>query len=226
MFQEFLSALSLEMLQFLKKHPDFFDQNQSAREDLLKNFKAPTVFKQYLSSVEGDAFTADLKLVFQVINGGDSSQMNLKKSSFFNAMVKFFVESFASKLDALGSNFYLLPYEERKKKAEQLIESDSHTAKAIKDLLVTNSYQELTEGFEQLSKSVGDASTIVVQSPRDMTSDLKKEMRDHFAKDHPLSFPSFQINRQLIGGLRVFIDGKSHDLSWFSQVQKLTSLKN
>lgn len=211
MFKDFLSALTLEILKSLKSDG---------------GFKGPKVFKDYLDSVKDEDLMSDLRLVFQVINGSDLASLSLKDSGFFKTTLQFFAENFASKLDALGSSFYLLSYEERKKKAEQLIDSDSHTAAALRDLFVTNSYQEITEALEQLSKAVSDGATIVVQTPRDIDAELKKEMREKFAQDYPLSFPVFQINRQLIGGFRVFINGKSHDLSWFSQVQKLTSLKS
>ncbi len=211
MFNDFLSALTLEILRSFKKEG---------------GFQGPKIYKDYLDSVSEEDLMSDLRLIFQVINGTDLAALNLKKSGFFKTTLRFFAENFASKLDALGSSFYLLPYEERKKQAEQLIESDSHTAAALRDLLVTNSYQEITEAIEMLSKSVADAGTIVVQTPREIEPELKKEMRAKFAADFPLSFPAFQINRQLIGGFRVFINGKSRDLSWFSQVQKLTSLKS
>lgn len=211
MFKDFLSALTLEILRSFKKDG---------------GFKGPKVFKDYLASTSEEDLMSDLRLVFQVINGTELSALDLKRSGLFKAALQFFARDFALQLDALGSSFYLLPYEERKKKAGQLIESDSHTSAALRDLLVTNSYQELTEAIEMLSKNVGEADTIVVQAPREIEASLKKEMREKFAADYPLSFPSFQINRQLIGGFRVFINGKSHDFSWFSQVQKLTSLKS
>ncbi len=211
MFKDFLSALTLEILRSFKKEG---------------GFAGPKVYKDYLDSVSEEDLMGDLRLILQVINGTDLGVLNLKDSGFFKTTLHFFAESFASKLDALGSSFYLLPYEERKKKAEQLIEGDSHTTAALRDLVVTNSYQEITEAIEMLSKNLADAGTIVVQAPREIAPELKKEMREKFAADFPLSFPSFQINRQLIGGFRVFINGKSHDLSWFSQVQKLTSLKS
>lgn len=211
MFKDFLSALTLEILKSFKKEG---------------GFTGPKVYKDYLDKVGEEDLLSDLSLVFQVINGTEISSLKLNESEFFKTTLRFFAENFASKLDALGSSFYLLSYEERKKKAEQLIDSDSHTAAALRDLLVTNSYQEITEALEQLSKAVADGATIVVQTPRDIDAELKKEMREKFAQDFPLSFPVFQINRQLIGGFRVFINGQSHDLSWFSQVQKLTSLKS
>ncbi|MFA4815477.1 MAG: hypothetical protein WC653_05315 [Candidatus Gracilibacteria bacterium] len=211
MFKDFLSALTLEILLSLKKGDEF---------------KGPPVFKDYLEKVSEEDLLGDLRLVFQVINGTDLNVLNLKNSGFFKTTLHFFAENFASKLDALGGNFYLLPYEERKQKAEQLINGDSHTAAALRDILATNSYQEITEAIENLSKSIIDAGTIVVQTPRDVSPELKKEMREKFAAEFPLTFPSFRVNRQLIGGFRAFVNGKSHDFSWFSQVQKLTSLKS
>lgn len=208
MFKDFLSALTLEILQSLRKKD---------------GFNGSKVFKDYLASTSEDDLMKDLRLVFRVINETEISALNLKESDLFKAIFRFFAEEFADQLDALGSSFYLLSYEERKEKARQLIEGDSHSSAALRELLLSNSYQELSEAIEILSKSVGDADTIVVQAPREIEPSLKKEMRKKFAIDFPLSFPSFQVNRQLIGGFRVFVNGKSHDFSWFSQVQKLSS---
>lgn len=209
MFKNFLSALVLEMLRSVDKS---------------REFKGPKLYKDYLDTVSEEDLLKDLRLALQVINGADLAQLDLKKSAFFKATLEFFLDHFVSRLDALGSHFYLLPYEERQKQVEALIGSDSHTASALRDILVNSSYQEITEALEELSKSVSDADTIVVQTPRDISLELKKEMRKKFAEDYPLSCPAFQINRQLIGGFRVFINGQSHDFSWFSQVQKLSSL--
>ena len=166
MFKDFLSALTLEILHSLKNNVEF---------------KGPKIYKDYLDHVSEEDLISDLRLIFQVINGTDLNTLNLKESGFFKTTFQFFAEHFASKLDALGGSFYLLPYEERKKKAEQLIESHSHTASALRDIIVTNSYQEIAEALEQLSKSISDADTIVVQAPRDIAPELKKEMRAEFS---------------------------------------------
>lgn len=224
MFNSFLSALIYEILDFLSKHPDFFDHDRNENEGPLQNFKAPIVFKRYLATVSGTHFLKDLRLILQVINGADLSTLSLKGSEFFKAMLQFFIENFAAKLDELDARFYLLPYEDRVKKAHDLLDSDSKVSNALRELIVTNSYQELAQTLEQLSKNVAEADTIMVQVPRDISRELKKEMRTVIANEHPTSFPVFQINRQLIGGFRIFINGESIDHSWFSQVQKLSSL--
>ena len=214
MFNSFLSALLYEILSFLAKHG----------KENLANLKVPAVFRKYLEEVSDAEFLRDLQLVLEVINGADMATLSLKTSPFFSALLEFFSDTFASKLDQMDMNFYLLPYEDRLKKAQELLNSESKTAHALRDLLVNNSYQELAEAFENLSKTVKDASTILIQIPRAIPRELKKEMREQLASEHPYSFPVFQINKQLIGGFRVFVDGKSIDHSWFSKVQKLSSL--
>ena len=63
-----------------------------------------------------------------------------------------------------------------------------------------------------------------MQSPREIDSELKSEIRENLNKDFESSFPVFQINKNLIGGLRVFVDGKSHDYSWFSRISSISNL--
>ncbi len=226
MFNSFLSALLYEILSFLVKHGDYFELAEKTREEKMGSFKAPSVFKKYLIEVSGAHFLKDLHLVLEVINGADMNGLSLKHSVFFHALLEFFSDSFTTKLDQLDARFYLLPYEDRVKKARELLDSESRVAGALRELLVGNSYQELAEAFEQLSKCVADAGTIMVQSPRDIPAELKKEMRKELSEKHPHSFPVFQINRQLIGGFRVFVNGKSTDLSWFSKVQKLLAFSH
>lgn len=209
MLKDFLSALLLEILRSLQTDDDF---------------KGPQVFKDYLKGVKEKDLLNDLRLILQMINATDFATLHLKDSALFKAILYFFSENFVPKLDELGCRFYLLPYEQRCEKAKGLISSNSYTAAALRDLMVHHSHQEITEILEQLAKSVADAPTIVVQTPRDISMELKKEMRKQCAERFPSSFPYFQINRQLIGGFRIFMDSRSYDHSWFARLQKLTSL--
>lgn len=67
---------------------------------------------------------------------------------------------------------------------------------------------------------------IVVQTPIRLEQDQKASIREELVEKHPHSVPSFSVNKNLIGGLRVFVDGKTHDHSWISQINKLTSITN
>ena len=105
-----------------------------------------------------------------------------------------------------------------------MIASDSVVAKALKNLIITNSYQELASEINELCKNIAEAPYVLVQSPREIDSELKSEIRENLNKDFESSFPVFQINKNLIGGLRVFVDGTSHDYSWFSRISSISNL--
>jgi len=225
MLQPFLSALLYEMLAFMGKHQDLFEKTGDERMELLKTLKVPESFRHYLSTLSEAHFVSDVKLVLQVLNGADVAQLPVKKNAFFTALVEFFTGPFAGKLDQLASNYYLQPYEVRGAQAKELILGESRTAIALHDLIVNSSYQEIAGTIEMLTKAVSEASFVLVQVPREIDTDLKKEMRAALLAEYPHSFPTFQINRGLLGGFRIFVNGRSLDHSWFSRIARLTSLK-
>lgn len=225
MINPFLSALLYELVHFLTKHKDFFELKKEAREESLKALKVPATFKSYLLEVSEEHLLKDLKVAMSFINGTPMAQLPLKGNTFFKALTEFFTVNFASKVDELPGRFYLLPYETRLVEIKKIIESDNRIADALREFLVTNSYQEVAELLNDLSQAVTGADTVLVQTPRDIDSELKKEIRKALLQKYPHSFPVFQVNRGLIGGFRVFVNGKATDLSWFSRIVKLTSLK-
>ncbi|MFA5793159.1 MAG: hypothetical protein WC897_04820 [Candidatus Gracilibacteria bacterium] len=225
MLNSFFTALLHELLGFASKHPDFFSEKTEEREEKLKNLKVPVPFKHYLQNVSEDHFVKDLHLTLDLLSGAQMVQLPLKGSLFFKAVLEFFTGTFASKLDELSNSYYLLPYEKRIEEAKRIIESDSLVARALRDLLVDNSYQEIASTLEQLSNLVVGGAMVLVQTPRDAGTLLKKEMRGTLSKEYPLSFPKFQVNRELIGGFRVFVNGTTKDFSWFARILKITTLK-
>lgn len=223
MFSGLFTALVVELVQFLSKHPDFFDRKADAKEEAVKTVKVPASFKHYLAHVSDEHFLKDLRLAMQVINGADIHQLGLHGNAFFKAVVEFLTTSFAAKLDELPERFYMLPYEERVKASEKIIESDNAVAASLRETVVVNSYQEIASSIEDIAKEVAGATTVLVQMPRDIPMALKKEMRTALQAEHPYSFPIFQINRGLIGGFRLFVNGTTKDYSWFNRIVKITS---
>ena len=65
---------------------------------------------------------------------------------------------------------------------------------------------------------------ILVQSPMKLESKMKEEIKESLVKKYPNSSPVFVVNKSLIGGLRIYVDGKTEDLSWVSKINILTSL--
>jgi len=72
--------------------------------------------------------------------------------------------------------------------------------------------------------AVEESPYILIQSPREIEPKLKKEIRAKIREEKSNHFPIFQINKKLIGGIRVFKDGETTDNSWLSRVLHFTSL--
>ncbi|QQR55599.1 hypothetical protein IPG41_03535 [Candidatus Peregrinibacteria bacterium] len=225
MINLFLTTLLYELVHFLTGHKDFFELGADAREEKMGHLKVPASFKHYLAKISGEHFIKDVKIVTSMLNGTPWAQLPLKGNAFFKALTEFFAATFATKVDELPGRFYLLSYDVRVLEIKKVIESDNRIADALREFLVTNSYQEVAGTLTELTQLVNGADTVLVQVPRDIDAELKKEIRKTLLEKHPHSFPTFQVNRGLIGGFRVFVNGVSTDHSWFSRISKLTSLK-
>ncbi|MBI4231747.1 hypothetical protein HY605_00825 [Candidatus Peregrinibacteria bacterium] len=154
----------------------------------------------------------------------DPKNTNLNNNEFFKRMLEFLSKDLARKIDYLDAEYYMMKKDKRAYFVEQLIKGDSVLAESLRDILVNYNYQQIAEAVYYLGTKTEKTPYIVVQSPREINAELKKEIRSNLTKVWPLSLPIFQINRRLIGGLRVFIDGKTTDNSWLSRVLRYTSL--
>ncbi|PIR55404.1 hypothetical protein COU74_01200 [Candidatus Peregrinibacteria bacterium CG10_big_fil_rev_8_21_14_0_10_36_19] len=218
----FLTALVQKLVTFLNENHNFFELKESEKSKKLESLSVPVQFKQYLEKADANSFMLDLKVVVQFIQ--DSKNAVLKENSFFKALLKFITEDLARKIDHLDGNFYLLPKQERVEIVDKLINADSQLAETLKEILTNFTYQQIANEIQELGKRIANTPYILVQSPREIDNELKKDIRMALSKENPLSFPTFQINRKLIGGIRVFQDGKVKDHSWISRVLRFTSL--
>lgn len=222
MFKDFLTALLHKITVFLIAHKDFFEHGEDSREKKLENLSVPAAFKTYLLKSAEKEFMNDIGIVLSYIENPKNTSIN--GNEFFKRFLEFLSTDLARKIDHLDSDYYLSSKEKRADFAEQLIKTDSLLAETLRTILINYNYQQLTEEIYGLGNRTEKAPYIVVQSPREIDTELKKEIRSHLTKVWPLTLPAFQINRRLIGGLRVFIDGKTTDNSWLSRVLHYTSL--
>ncbi len=222
MFKDFVAALAQKMVSFLSAHPGYFEQTKSEKEAMCEKLSVPTVFKQYLLEVSEHQMLKDFEAL--IIFTHQPKDKAIAKSHFFKALLEFLNTDLARKIDFLDSNYYLLQKPEREEVVENLIKGDSLLANSLKSILVNYTYQQISESINNLSQIISDSPYIVVQSPREVTPEMKKEIRKQINEKHPLSFPVFQINKKLIGGLRVFENGTTEDHSWLSRVLRFTSL--
>lgn len=222
MFKNFLTALLEKITTYLIKHPDFFKSEIAKRKENLDHLSIPVTFKKYLEEVKENDFLKDLSAILIFIHNPKNA--GVQNNSFFIALIEFFNTELARKIDNLDSEFYLLPKKKRKEFMEGLIPSDSNLAKSLRAILEDFTYQQLASEINNLGQKVKDSAYIVIQSPREIDPKLKREIRTRLTEENPLSFPSFQINKKLIGGLRIFNNGKTIDHSWLSRVLRFTSL--
>ena len=141
MFKEFLSAITEKITDFLIENPNFFQEDDRAAI-LEKKLKLPSSFTQYLTEVKEKEFLADLKLTLSYTK--NTKDLNIKKSKLFKALVHFLTGDLARKIDLLDNDYYLYQVSDRKKIVDKLINSESKLAQTIKNILLNQTYQQVS----------------------------------------------------------------------------------
>lgn len=222
MFNTFLTALIQKIVIHLDGHKDFFKLEEKERKENLAKLSIPTAFKTYLEESSEEKFMHDLKVIVTFIQS--PKETKILHNKFFESLGEFLVTDLARKIDLLNGDYYLSSGEERTEIVDKLINSDSDLAQALKEILINSTYQQIAAGIVEICSKIKKVPYILIQSPREVDAELKKEIRTKFQEEHDLSFPVFQINKKIIGGMRIFQDGETVDESWLSRVLRFTSL--
>jgi F0F1-type ATP synthase delta subunit len=210
-----------EISLFLIGNKTFFSKSEAEKEGALKDLKLPQPFKTYLQKSTEQEFLKELRILVSTIYQPTST--NVSENNLFKAVLEFFVQSFAMRLEiAHESNAFSRA--EKAEMIEKLVPGENAFASSLRQILLNYSYQDCVAEINILAKKVVNAPYIVVQSPREIDLELKKKIREHLYTESPFSFPVFQINRKLIGGFRIFKGGTVIDHSWISRVLRFTSL--
>lgn len=217
MFQDLLIAILYELTLLLKKHPGALG-NKSVLD---KEDGLPLPLRHYLLEIKEKELLSDLRSVVGYVK--QPEQSNILDNSLMKAVLELLTRGVAIRMDMMAeATHYDFSY--RKELVGKLIKSDSLISASLRRLLLQYSYQELNEGVAKLARNVIGDSLLILQSPCPIDVEHKKKMRTYFEEKNHLSFPIFQVNKGLIGGLRLFDGGKVKDLSWFARVQQLTSI--
>lgn len=88
---------------------------------------------------------------------------------------------------------------------------------------VMNTYEEteLTRGIQAMIATQRAIPSVVVQTPLALEPQERAQMREDLLKRVPGSFPLFEVEASLVGGVRVFIGGQLQDESLFTRVAAL-----
>lgn len=81
---------------------------------------------------------------------------------------------------------------------------------------------DLHTRITRLNNIFKNGAIIRVQLPADAATSDRQFLRQELFKQYPTYFTQFSIEPKLVGGLRIFKDGKMIDLSWRSKIKQFT----
>lgn len=223
MFLSFLGSFLRDALKLMKDEQGFTGRSENERRDLIKKHLGddyPVALSDYLATVKEESFMQQVKGAIDYLNDGLMPENKL----LLDALMDYVAKEFAPKLDLFDRQFFFADEEVQMQKLNEVFPGNSSFQRAVRDVILGSTYQEITEQAQQMLRNYKEQPTIVVQSSQEMNQSMRQEVRAFFAKEHPYSFVEFQINPQIIGGLRVFIDGQVMDHSWLSKIQKISQL--
>ncbi len=224
MLKEVGASALKDFIGFLKKEPNFFSLDEKSKKELFKKSFSevyPDVFQHYFMKVEGDTFMRDMR---QALDAFEKAAYVDPKNLFFDAMARYITEDFAQAFDQLNRSFFFESLPERLKTLNRILSGQSVLHQTLRDLLFGSTYQEVGVMANEALSYLKEAPTILIQSPMELASDFKEKIRSYILSQYPFSFPEFQVNSDIVGGLRVFVGGKVIDHSWIGKIHSITRL--
>ncbi|MGL5830684.1 MAG: F0F1 ATP synthase subunit delta [Candidatus Altimarinota bacterium] len=199
MIKNILKSLLFEILNLLNEQKD-----HKGKAELKKSDRLPEEIKAYLAEVKDEELLEDLKELTGYIGSG-ALYLN---GGLAKSLKTFLTATLPEHVDG-QKNFDI----------------KGKFGEALNDLLKNNSDKEITQLINDFIGLIGETPFIMVQSPRPIEIDLKKEIRKNLNEKYGANFVSFAINKNLVGGLRIFVNGETSDLSWLSKINTITNIK-
>jgi len=220
----FLGSFLLDALKLIKYEMGFFAKNGEERRTLIESTlgkEYPSLFSDYLVGVSESDFLSQVKVASTYLSGdkvgGDRVILDI--------VAKYIVRDFALKFDGFDRDFFYSNDSVRGELLNTVFPGDSFFQKSVRDYVFGSTYQEVTEDAQLAVNGIKVGSSIVVvQSAMEIGKDMRIAIRKFLAEKYPYSFVEFQINSQIIGGLRVFIDGQVVDHSWLSRIRRISDI--
>ena len=212
MIKNLLLSLIYDILKILTENKDFFDKSENQKKEICAALHdIPKKVCEYLSEVSAESFFKDLDLCVEYMNAIEGQEASLK-GKMASALADFMA-------------YEMLEYLEGGENGHAKIEYKGAFGAMLKDIFKNYSYQEITSSMESFMESIKKIPTILIQSPYEIDTKLKTEIREELQKAHPYSIPVFAVNKKTLGGLRVFVNGVIKDYSWLSKINQITSIK-
>lgn len=202
MINSILLSLLHDIFAFLAEHRNFFEKDEKRKRELLSQKKTfPEICVHYLEKTSEEEFLHDIHHYTEV-----------GKNGLIEAFSKYLTTEFASLLDETKNAEALIP------KTYELF------GRVLRETLEENSYQEITEEVSKFLEKTRKSPTTIVQTARKIDATFRANIREKLLGMNPYIFPIFQVNRSLVGGMRIFSNGKTIDESWFSRINAITTI--
>ena len=218
------AAALKDSIGMLKSEKDFFQKDASARKTAMeaKLPGYPKSFVDYMARVSEEQFLAETKEAIQVFGGfARAEQLGL-----LEAIAVYISEDLGVALDKLNSAFFFMKLDERERKLEELFPGHTSLVTTVRAMFSESTYQEVTAMATSALTTIKEVPVVVIQTPLELPSSERAKIRTEFNAKHPGSFAEFQTNPQIIGGMRVFINGDVADHSWLAKIHAITSISS
>ena len=182
------------------------------------------VYDTYQSENTADQLTKntvqETKEVLEVI--AYEKSLVTEPPKLFVEYIQFLQQHCIPILDSLNIFFYIHKAEKKKAILQEMMERKTSAQKVLFEIFLNQSYENIQKQLSRIFQTAGvTQSTIIIQSAKECSQNIKQEIRKHF----PQSFVMFQVHRSLLGGLRIYKDGKLIDHSWLGKITTLQKLK-
>ncbi len=211
MIKNTFTALIYDIMKVLQENKNFMELDKAAKAKIAtESGFFPEEIVEHLSEMGEQTLHTDIKEVLAYAS--DNEELSKLKSGLARAFANFCVNQIPTHLH-------------QKETGEKAVYKGAF-GKHLAVFFASGVEKQIIEQIQNFTAHVYASSFVLVQSPIQLTQEQKKSIRKELSEKYPHSIPSFSVNKKLIGGLRVFVDGKTHDHSWISQINKLTSITN
>lgn len=177
---------------------------------------APEALRRYATKTDEADLIEDIRDTVEWLKGSAS----LPENALTESLGEFLIKDFGPVLDGFDAAFYLLSDDERASKIPSAF-GGAALMDALRHILSTNSYHAITKEAQEFVRTRFQTEPLIVQVARELEPAQKARIRSTLLESEPKGFPVFHIEKQLLGGMRLFQNGKMVDASWQNRVQSL-----
>jgi hypothetical protein len=136
--------------------------------------------------------------------------------------VKYFNTEILPLLDSLPADLDFLSVQDKRAKLEALAKTDL-ASRWLAHLLDTSTVHQVQSSLaEMVGQLAPELGHVLVKSPMAFDAEFKKSLRKTFKSD----FVIFTTDKNLLGGLLTYRNGRLMDDSWLGKIKALATVRN